>query len=83
MQEKYNVQIDSHLIADAVSNAVTRRDRASEESLLDLSDTETRAIMGGLTSGTSTQSVSSLLPKTVKYPPIITAGIITLPEEVI
>lgn len=74
MQRKQTSQTGiSHLIADAVSHAVARRSQVEEESLTALSDDEVRAIMGGQTSATVV----------VKYPVVVTAGIISVPEEVI
>jgi hypothetical protein len=77
MQGKRNSQIESHLIANAVSNAVARRNQAlGEESLTALSDDEAGAIRGGIA------SVTNPTTTTVKYPVVVTAGIIALPAEV-
>lgn len=74
MQGKHNDRIESHLIADAVSNAVARRNQAfGEESLTALSDDESGAIRGGIA------SVTNPTTTTVKYPVVITAGLITVP----
>ncbi|GFE68852.1 hypothetical protein [Chroococcus sp. FPU101] len=62
MQAKHRNQIElSDLITDAISNAVERRNQVqeTEESLTTLSDDETSAIMGGLTSGASVPVVKT------------------------
>jgi hypothetical protein len=69
MHRKHKGQIEiSDLMADAVSDAVARRDRAletEEKTLTTLSEDEVEAIRGGL-----------------KQPVCTTAGMIEVPEEV-
>ena len=76
MQRKPSAQTKfSHLIADAVSHAVVRRNQVEmEESLTTLSDDEVRAIMGGQTS-------AAIVIKS----PVVIAGNMPFPkpEEVI
>jgi hypothetical protein len=76
MQRKDNAQTEVfRLMTSAVSNAVARRNQAPEEDLTTLSNDETAAIMGGLSSN------NTVIVKTIVKPPI-TAGIISIPEEV-
>jgi hypothetical protein len=66
------------LIADAVNNAVARRElAATEEGLLGLSDEEAASIAGGLTSETT---FTELKPTDSDYPPTI-AGMMPLPDD--
>jgi hypothetical protein len=76
MQRKDNAQTEIfRLMTSAVSNAVARRNQAFEEDLTTLSNDETAAIMGGLGSN------NTVIVKAIVKPPI-TAGIISIPEEV-
>ncbi|MBW4565265.1 MAG: hypothetical protein KME32_30105 [Mojavia pulchra JT2-VF2] len=73
--KKYNQQMEiNDLIADAVTNAVTRRGLlGTEEGLLGLSDHEAASIAGGLTSETTITKLKPIDP--------VIAGMIALPDD--
>lgn len=68
-RRKHSSQIKiDHLVADAVSNAVVRRSQALE----------TEESLTPLSDGEAGAIIGG-----VKHPPIVIAGIIALPEEVV
>jgi hypothetical protein len=77
--KKANQQMEiNDLIADAVTNAVTRRQLLeTEEALLGLSEEESAGIMGGLTS----QITDTELKKIDLLCPPIVLGLIALPDD--
>ncbi|MEJ6484840.1 hypothetical protein N0Y54_26575 [Nostoc punctiforme UO1] len=73
--KKFNQQMEiNDLIADAVTNAVTRREILTEEALLGLSDEEAAGIIGGLTSEITVTELKEICPPTV-------VGLIALPDD--
>lgn len=67
--KKLNQQMEiNDLIADAVTNAMTRRD------LLGLSDQEAAGVMGGLTADIAVTELKEICPPTV-------VGLIALPDD--
>ncbi len=67
--KKLNQQMEiNDLIADAVTNAVTRRD------LVGLSEQEAAGIMGGLTSDIAATELKEICPPTI-------VGLIALPDD--
>lgn len=77
--KKANQQMEiNDLIADAVTNAVTRRQLLeTEEALLGLSEEEAAGIMGGLTSQIADTEYKQIDPL---CPPIV-LGLIALPDD--